>query len=153
MNKLLTATVIFTISLITLVPLANYFGICFKSGRLIYDQEKIESAVDFVIYRMGGYVEIEPEVGRIEIQIPEDFYRYSSAAEFIRENPECCRVKSRGIDGYTPGLYQRVMGRYCSTVIVRYLIKYKFQGKWKHEWQTRSVALTNCGDSWSGNLR
>lgn len=152
-RKLLIATAFLLFALPAIWLLANYVGVCLKTGRISSEQDKKEAAIGYVISNMGRYVKLEQMNGRSEIRVPEDVDRYESVDHFLQANPGCCEVRNRGTDGYTPGLYQKLRGRYCSTVIVKYKIKYKFEGIWHTAVQVRNVAIANCGDPWSGNLR
>ena len=152
MGKILITFVALIVALLAIVPAANYAGICINEGGFISEESRKESAIRYAMSQMGSYVVIK-NGRRNEIEVPEDFDKYSSVIDFIKFNPECCHVRGRGIDGYTPGLYQRLIGRYRSTVTVDYQIRYKFHDVWRLEKQSRDIAVTNCGDAWSGNLR
>lgn len=147
------ALVLIVVAAIIAIPSLNYFGICLKNFRVVTKEEQIDSAIEYTIFRMDRYVRLVDENGRVSLRIPQGVRRYKSISEFKLRNPGCCNVSRRGEDGYTPGLFQRLLGRYCATVHVTYDVEYQHEGRWLRSQQERNVAMTNCAKPWSGRLR
>jgi hypothetical protein len=103
----------------------NYFGFCPSQERVLTDQEKVNAVVEFIIH-MRVPAEMPKPVG-ID-SVTNDVIAYSSVAEFLSINPECCEVSK---EFYSEGARvrlgaaDRLCGRVADYVTARYLIRYR----------------------------
>jgi hypothetical protein len=128
-----------------LIPPAalNYGGFCFGQARFISDNEKILIGVtdlnntDPVAIKVGNDVKYFKAV------------RYKDAAEFIQNNPDCCRVtfERNYLDGPAPrSSWDRIFGSYGGDVLVDYKVRYiDEKGTERSTPRLGLVAMTNCG--------
>jgi hypothetical protein len=127
----------------------NYIGYCSEKDRILSDQEKIAAVVEFIIsMRLPVNMPPPAKVGRNEITY--DVIYYSSVAEFLLVNPDCCHVtKEIYIEGAPMKLSfeDRICGRVADYVSVRYLIRYRdAEGAVRSQSAQTSYPISPCGN-------
>ena len=104
----------------------NYSGFCFKEMRYLSDEEKIRGAIaaNHTIkgnqkWRRSSYDKLG-RVSEYEVVIP-----YADVDEFLRENPNCCRVIYKGFaDDRPPGFFEKIFGTCNYGVRMTYTYRY-----------------------------
>jgi hypothetical protein len=135
----------------------NYTGYCHAEGRYLSDEEKINSAVQFVFNRYPPTISktIEKDVNGIMQKsdfwyAPENPIMYKDIKDFIDFNPSCCTLSMRTGEGSAPSFLDRITGYVSTYVIVRYKVRYLENSNEKYQIDRTAVAVRNCGASWSG---
>jgi hypothetical protein len=129
----------------------NHSGFCWRQGRYLSNDERILLAVQEVIRLypptiprvVNGGAEIE--FRRVESAIP-----YASVNDFLTSNPNCCDIRSTGLQGFPRGFWNSVAGRNAGYVHVRYLVRSRRDGDETRVHHEMAVAISNCGRAWSG---
>lgn len=140
--------------LILLSPLIgalNYAGFCFKTMGYLSNEEKVRSAVNFMIEdRWKRISDRNPDLKR------EDDWFWKDVDSFLTDNPECCEV---GIT-FTSGsaFYQldrrilpAICGLHSAQVYIRYQIPYaeQIRNTGRYQKSKEIIAITNCGNAWN----
>ncbi len=121
----------------------NYSGYCIAEGQWLSDEEKIRR----VVQRMINRSQIPVATTSRGVQFY-DQVKYESIDAFFAANPNCCKVGSDLIGGYTPrGFMDRVHGIYGDRVEVTAKLTYiGSDGEETSKTQTLYAEITNCGD-------
>ncbi len=135
----------------------NYNGYCHAEGRYLSDEEKINSAVQFVLDRYPPTISKQIEVNDNGVVQKRDYWyapekpvMYKDINDFKLINPECCRFSFRTGEGRAPSVIDRITGYVSSYVIVSYKVRYIEEHSEKYAMDGTAVAIKNCGRAWSG---
>lgn len=135
----------------------NYAGYCHAEHRFLSDEEKIHSAVQFVLNRYPPTIskKIDVTVNGVAQKSdywypPENPVMYKDINDFMAINPGCCRLSMRTGEGSPLSLLDRITGYASTFVIVKYDVRYKENGIEKSQMDSTAVAVRNCGNAWSG---
>jgi len=133
----------------------NYAGYCHKEGRFLSDEEKIHSAIRYVL---AGY---PPSISNVEVIVNDAFQRgpswakpkntikYKDVDEFQEINPNCCKLSMVIAEGVRSSFIDRIAGYFSTFVIVRYKVRYFDDNNVeKHNDGGQAVAIKNCGQAW-----
>jgi hypothetical protein len=144
---------ILTLLLIMLLPLMlrgglNYSGFCWAEKRWLSDEERIDAAIEHLIYRDELYLEGAIAGEKVYKVIP-----YKSVSEFKQKNQNCCAVVYVSDLTHHP-ILDYILG-YTSIWMpeISGIVTYLHNGK-KHQVHTRIsrgydgwylVPMSNCG--------
>ena len=136
----------------------NYSGYCHAEGRYLSDDEKIRSAVQYVLNRYPPTIskKIEKTIdGKVHVYdhwyMPENPIKYKNVDEFLVLNPGCCELSMTMAEGLTPLWIDRVSGIVSTYVLVLYKVRYLGPDNIeKHADGGMGVAIQDCGKAWSG---
>lgn len=136
----------------------NYAGYCHAEHRFLSDEEKIHSAVQFVLNRYPPSIskQIDVNVNGVTQKIdhwymPENPVMYKDINDFMAINPGCCRLSLRTGEGGAPSFLDRITGYVSTYVLVQFKVRF-IDDKHVENFSNggMAVAVKNCGDSWSG---
>jgi hypothetical protein len=133
----------------------NLKGYCKKENRYLTDEEKIDSAIEYILSGYPGVVDILEKQGedivRVDVNIPKKPIYYNSIEEFKTINKDCCRLFDFGINGDQAGFITRANGGLSTYVRVRYKVRYyNGDNELIEDMKEILVAVTNCGRGWQG---
>jgi hypothetical protein len=135
----------------------NYSGFCFREWRYLSDEEKIRSAVGYILTRYPPHFDgyrpyAEPSIARhFTPPRPENPIRYRDAEEFFAVNGNCCEITARAREGYRPDFLTRVFGRFSCFVKAKYQVRFVVDdGREMSLPHSTYVAISNCGHAWDG---
>jgi alkylhydroperoxidase family enzyme len=127
------------------IAAANYSGMCVAQLRYLSDDEKVDSAIAFVLER--GWL---PHDGR-----PGDPH-YESAEQYRKLVPDCCTVSLGFVDGGE--FLDRILGRLSAYVVIANVPRATAEAAAPHELRTilgslrdnqhYFIAVSNCGRGW-----
>jgi len=135
----------------------SYSGFCFTEWRFLSDEEKIRSAVGYVLIysnppQLKGYrpyAKPDPVSGRLTL-VPERPIRYRDMDEFFAINENCCTITTRARKGYWPGFWSRLRGYFSCFVNVKYQVRFVVDdGRGMSLPHSTYVAISNCGRAWN----
>lgn len=154
-QKIILAGVVGVSALVVTYLALNYMGFCFKECRMLTEEEKISIAIDYVLGAYPPVIDLykggEGDLVSAGRGLPDKPIYYSSVAEFISVNKNCCRVTRNGREGYTTRLEHRLVGSSNAFVEVRYAVRYLDENKAvRSEARVDFIAISNCGHPWSG---
>jgi hypothetical protein len=122
-NEMSTGKYLVTIAIISVFALFVYIawttapnlkGYCEKEFRYLTDEEKIDSAIQYVLDIYPPVVDILEKQGedivRVDVNLPKKPIYYNSIEEFKSINKDCCRLSDSDRSGYQGGLYTRASG-------------------------------------------
>lgn len=126
----------------------NYNRVCIARAERMGDEQMIRIAVEKLLQGMrpadATYVERNGQLVRIES--PHTVVAYADVDAFLRANPDCCRIQTElEALGRRAALEDRITGRLAGYVILHYR-EHPDHADLKHAY----VAVTNCGEAWSG---
>ena len=123
----------------------GYAGFCYDEGRFLSDDEHYNSAIDHLIRRPR--VLVREEVDGKLIKKDYDKVRYEDADEFLRRNPDCCRIVPGGGDDYIPvTFWRRMTGLAYKVVLVEYAERIRDEGRVREVSLRRQITTNQCGD-------
>lgn len=139
----------------------NYGGYCLQNGRKISDNEKIRSAVDFLLNsrypkneeRLKALLRSSDGKSGSDLDSAGTPIAYRDALDFIAVNRDCCQVllQPRGIDFPPATFLDRITGQKSSFVEIQYFLRYvDNSGIAREEKRNLTVAIKNCGHVWNG---
>lgn len=134
----------------------NYNGYCHAEGRYLSDEERINSAVQYVL---ASYPQ---SVSNVEVIVNDAFQRgpnwvkpkqtikYKDVGEFLEINLNCCELSmALGVEAEPTSLLDRITGYISTFVIVRYKIRYLDDDNIeKYNDGGQAVSIKNCGQAW-----
>lgn len=107
----------------------NYFGYCWRKGKVLTPESKIQVAIAHVLASYPPVLETFRSTGLgtgvVSYRRPQRPIAYLNAAEFRRINPDCCAVVMRGREGWTPSFLHRVTGSVSTLIRVKYQVRYQ----------------------------
>ncbi|MDJ0615780.1 MAG: hypothetical protein QNJ63_03365 [Calothrix sp. MO_192.B10] len=140
------------ITLFLIIPLTllgyfglNYSGFCFAQIRYLSDEEKLRLAFNSI--NNAEKLDVENKDGKsvYREQIP-----YKSFDEYIKENPDCCKINPRGGSDLPPPRFSdRIFGYHSGELIViNFKVRYIDDNGKQIIQETRiDNTLQNCGKS------
>lgn len=135
----------------------NYNGYCHAEGRYLSDEERINSAVQYVLDRYPPTISKQIEVNDNGVVQKRDYWyapekpvMYKDINDFMLINPECCRIGMSAGESGPANVLDRLTGYVSSYVIVRYKVRYLEEKNEKYAMDGTAVAIKNCGRAWSG---
>ncbi|HNE26465.1 MAG TPA: hypothetical protein PLH12_04925 [Pseudomonadales bacterium] len=139
----------------------NYAGYCHAEGRFLSDQEKIYSAVKYVMphsyprtIKRQRNISINGVIGKSDyLYENKKPIKYKDEQDFLALNPDCCTLSMKiGEIGEIerPAIIDRVTGYFSTYVTVRFKIRFLDENNKESFGEgSSSVSVTNCGKSWS----
>ena len=127
----------------------SYKGFCFDQRRFLSDEEAFTAAIGLII-RRSAHVRRIYRNGAIELR-PVQVIGYRDIDEFLRGNPNCCKVvpHNTGDEGPYTDFSQRLFGYAARIVSVTYAVRYVDENKKQTlDLVTQKYAITNCGRAW-----
>lgn len=133
----------------------NLKGYCEKEHRYLTDEEKINSAIQYILSGYPSVVDILEKQGedivRVDMNIPKKPIYYNSIEEFKAINKDCCRLSDLDINGDQAGFITRARGGLSTYVRVRYKVRYLNSANELIEVMMEIlVAVDNCGRARQG---
>jgi hypothetical protein len=127
--------------MLVILPALNYSGFCLSERRYLTEREVIDIGVreHFQKYPPAAYADFSKVVRPID---------YASVGDFMVRNPKCCSVTETSREGVTPGLIDRLVGRFAGFVRIEYKLEDNVPGA--PDKNVVWVAVTNCGKPWNG---
>ena len=128
--------------LLPLIPASlNYSGFCMKQKRWISDEEKIRIVLSEIIRQGSLYIETKDRGTQPFPQV-----RYSSVAELLEKNPNCCISDStKAGDNGHPTFWDKVLGRYTDVLVLQYKGYYVAENREVTEIPRNTIAyIDNC---------
>lgn len=125
-----------------MASLLSNSGFCISNGKFLNDEDYFRGAADSVIHDpLDGVIEERP--GAIVFKQVHS-QRYSSADEFLNENPGCCKfvAANSGDGGPEINIFDRIRG--VKTVEISYDKRYVEDGVQKSSRFRGKVAVTSC---------
>ena len=120
----------------------NYTGYCHAEGRYLSDEEKIKSAVQYIVN--SGSFSIKKQknmtVNGVILEVddwyrPENPVKFKDEKEFFDANPSCCSLHLNEGEGISVNFMDRITGYLSSYVHIE-----KFgEGE-------ADIAIKNCGE-------
>lgn len=136
----------------------RYSGFCFKEARYLSEEEKIRSAVEYVLQLYSpdrGAIKIIEENGK-QKSVPANpigqmKVKYKNTDEFFAKNTECCELTQRAAEGYGGSPIDWVVGYISTWVHVKYMAKYYDNHDAEYlKVDEAYVAVSSCGVAWDG---
>jgi hypothetical protein len=138
----------------------NLMGYCKKEMRYLTDEEKIDSAIKYVMKSYHPVVEIPKkhedndvrmDEHKIHYELAKNPIYYNSIEEFKAINKDCCTLAEDDGSGYRGGFYNRASGGLSTYVLVRYKVRYfDSDNEVKEKNTDLTVAVSNCGMAYIG---
>lgn len=133
----------------------GYSGYCPAEERVLSDQERIAIVVAQIVAQDPPVISMQmtDSDGRtyLDNQQPKHPIRYTSIAEFLVLNPNCCEVVQSAPESGPIDLLDRISGRIAAYVHVKYRVRYLDDAGQPMETTANPYyAITNCGRPWSG---
>lgn len=104
----------------------NFSGFCYSETRYLKNQEFVDAAVRHAIARLDRFP---------------DHLTYSSAEDFHKINPNCCRIYKEGHSSLPEGTWVRIFGWYVAVVRVWYKVRENSPNNYYDSY----VSLNACG--------
>lgn len=127
----------------------NYLGYCFAQHRYLSDQEKVASVVVHLLQNYPPAMLRTPvEPGVWHATRPQRPLYYTSVADFLARNPDCCALSltRKELEGSGPTLMERVTGTVSAFVGTEYKVRYRDdQDSIREIAVTGFQAISNCG--------
>ena len=135
----------------------NYTGYCHAEGRYLSDQEKFDSAIQYVLDRYPPTISKTVVVDvngtkqtREHWYMPENIIRYNGIDDFKKNNQDCCKLSKTAGEGRRHSILDRLTGNASGFVIINYKVMYIENSFKNHAMDVTAVTVKNCGTSWSG---
>ncbi len=131
----------------------NYTGYCHAEGRYLSDEEKIKSAVQYIVN--SGSFSIKKQknmtVNGVILEVddwyrPENPVKFKDEKEFFDANPSCCSLHLNEGEGISVNFMDRITGYLSSYVHMEYKVKYIEEGIEKFGEGEADIAIKNCGE-------
>ncbi len=153
-NKILFLIRFYGIQLATFGSIFGYFGLnysgfCFAQMRYLSDEEKLRLAFNSINNAEELAVEIKD--GKI---VDREHIPYKSFDEYIKENPDCCKINPPGGSDLPPPRFSdRIFGYHSGELIViNFKVRYiDDEGKQRIKEIRIPKTLQNCGKRFSWN--
>lgn len=140
---------VFVLYLFTVMVL-NYTGYCFKQGRYLSDEEKIDTAINYILGTYPPAIDYYEKQGNKVVKVgrtrPRTPLYYESKDEFIALNTNCCELTMIARENYGIRLSSRLFGTVSTFVHVSYLVRYfDKDGSLRKRKIESYVPISNCG--------
>jgi hypothetical protein len=116
-----------SLTLLTAYFRFSYLGFCFEKMRYLSDEEMIRSVFD-EINTGAVFNDINTEQGlNTGARKNYKFIKYQSFDEYIKENPDCCKVNYISVinNSFKPSFAQRILGdRSDKMVQINFKVRY-----------------------------
>lgn len=152
MKKIVITFFVVSIFLI-FVGFGNMRGVCYIKLRPLNDDELIRAAVGYLLQNIkpGGRRFAMQGEKIVEVPPLAPVFVYQGVDDFIKRNPYCCSVASINTElGHVPAVSTRILGDFSGYVRIEYIDPNDPDIARREKKKTSYLAVTNCGDVWSG---
>lgn len=142
-KKLLAFGLLALVAIVIVRSGLNYAGYCLAEGRWLTDEEIFRKQIARIIQQDKIYLQL-PKRGNVHYKA----VKYKSVEEFLKQNPNCCKMHRFGPDGGVGISFRaKINGDYLDGMGIYYKARYLDKtGKIKELNRSVYPIVNNCGD-------